>query len=76
MPNPASLTFQQINTAKSGQYTITKTYVTDPQRNTVLIDVQFDGRVPARLSTITNFVARPRQLRARVELRIRTAQEI
>ena len=51
VPNPASLTFRQINTAKSGQYTITKTYVTDPQRNTVLIDVQYDGRVPARLST-------------------------
>jgi cyclomaltodextrinase / maltogenic alpha-amylase / neopullulanase len=51
VPNPAALTFRQINTARSGQYTITKTYVTDPQRNTVLIDVQFDSRVPARLST-------------------------
>ncbi|MFN2406498.1 MAG: alpha-amylase family glycosyl hydrolase [Pyrinomonadaceae bacterium] len=51
VPKPASLTFRQINTAKSGQYTITKTYVTDPQRNTVLINVQFDGRVPARVST-------------------------
>jgi glucoamylase len=50
LPNPASLTFRQINTAKSGQYTITKTYVTDPQRNTLLIDVQYDGREPARLS--------------------------
>ena len=41
LPNPRSLTFRQINTAKSGQYTITKTYITDPQRNTVLIDVDF-----------------------------------
>ena len=51
LPNPASLTFRQVNTAKSGQYTISKTYVTDPWQNTVLIDVQFDGRVPAGLST-------------------------
>jgi glucoamylase len=39
VPNPAALTFRQINTAKSGAYTITKTYVTDPRHNTVLIDV-------------------------------------
>ena len=38
--DPQSLTFRQINTAKSGAYTITKTYVTDPERHTVLIDVQ------------------------------------
>ncbi|HET9479588.1 MAG TPA: alpha-amylase family glycosyl hydrolase [Pyrinomonadaceae bacterium] len=50
LPSPGSLTFRQVNTAKSGQYTITKTYVTDPQRNTVLIDVEFDSRVPAGLS--------------------------
>ena len=51
LPHPASLTFRQVNTAKSGGYTITKTYVTDPRRNALLIDVQFDSRVPARLST-------------------------
>jgi len=39
--DPRALTFRQINTAKSGYYTITKTYVTDPQRNTVLIDIEF-----------------------------------
>ncbi len=44
LPDSGSLTFRQINTAKNGRYTITKTYVTDPQRNTVLIDVQFDSR--------------------------------
>src|SRR5215216_3137769 len=32
-----SLSFQQINTAKSGKWKITKTYTTDPERNTVLI---------------------------------------
>jgi glucoamylase len=42
-----SLTYRQVNTAKSGRYRITKTYVTDPARNALLIDVRFqslDGR--------------------------------
>lgn len=43
LPNPAALTFRQINTAKSGAYTITKTYVTDPLRSTVLIDLDIKG---------------------------------
>ncbi|MBA2341694.1 MAG: glucan 1,4-alpha-glucosidase, partial [Pyrinomonadaceae bacterium] len=42
--DPQSLSFRQINTAKSGAYTITKTYTTDPARNTVLIDVKFNER--------------------------------
>lgn len=45
--DPRALSFRQINTAKSGHYTITKTYVTDPQRNTVLIDIQFEARIAA-----------------------------
>lgn len=49
LPNPNSLTFRQVNTAKSGQYTITKTYITDPRNNTVLIDLDFDTQVPAQL---------------------------
>src|SRR5689334_4158421 len=51
LPNAASLTFRQMNTAKSGQYTITKTYVTDPQRNSLLVDVQFQSQIPSYLST-------------------------
>jgi GH15 family glucan-1,4-alpha-glucosidase/glycosidase len=51
LPNPASLTFRQINTAKDGQYTISKTYVTDPRGNSVLIDVQFHSQIPSYLST-------------------------
>ena len=35
-----ALTFRQVNTARSGAYTITKTYVTDPERHTVLVDVR------------------------------------
>jgi len=45
--DPRALTFRQINTARSGYYTITKTYVTDPERNTVLIDIQFASRMAA-----------------------------
>jgi glucoamylase len=43
LPNPAALTFRQINTAKSGAYTITKTYITDPRRHTVLIDIEINS---------------------------------
>jgi len=39
--DPQALIFRQINTAKTGAYTITKTYVTDPERSSVLIDVNF-----------------------------------
>jgi glucoamylase len=49
LPNPASLTFRQVNTAKSGQYKITKTYITDPRRDTVLIDLDFKSSAPAKL---------------------------
>jgi glucoamylase len=49
LPNPNGLTFRQINTAKSGQYTLTKTYVTDPRRNTVLIDVDLKTKTEADL---------------------------
>jgi glucoamylase len=39
--DPKSLTYQQIDRAKSGDYVITKTYVTDPKRSTVLVDIDF-----------------------------------
>jgi len=37
-----SLSFQQINTAKSGEWKITKTYAANPNGNALLIDVFFD----------------------------------
>src|SRR5215217_7792872 len=40
-----SLTYEQINTAKSGRYRITKTYVTDTRRDTVLMRVTFEPLV-------------------------------
>jgi glucoamylase len=36
-----SLVYRQIDRAKSGKYVITKTYVTDPARSTVLVDIGF-----------------------------------
>jgi glucoamylase len=36
-----SLIYQQIDRATSGKYLITKTYVTDPARSTVLVDLEF-----------------------------------
>ena len=38
-----SLAYRQVNTDKSGAYRITKTYVTDPARSTVLLDVTFES---------------------------------
>ena len=49
VPNPRSLTFRQINTAKNGAYTITKTYITDPRNSTVLIEVNFEAKSDADL---------------------------
>jgi glucoamylase len=42
LPDPQALTFQQVNTARSGKYRITKTYATDPDRDTVLIHTRFE----------------------------------
>lgn len=47
--DPRSLSFRQINTAKSGNYKIVKTYLTDPQHSTVLIDIQFESRTLTKL---------------------------
>jgi glucoamylase len=41
IPDPAVLSFRQVNTSKSGHYRITKTYITDPDRDTLLIQVKF-----------------------------------
>jgi glucoamylase len=43
MPDPHSLTYQQTDTAKNGRYRITKTYVTDPARSAVLVDISFQS---------------------------------
>src|SRR2546422_5280510 len=39
-----ALLFRQINSAKNDEWKIIKTYTADPQRNTVLSDVQFETK--------------------------------
>jgi glucoamylase len=41
--DPHSLTYRQVNTARSGRWRITKTYVTDPRRSAVLVKVRLDS---------------------------------
>jgi glucoamylase len=40
--DPRSLSFRQVNRAKSGAYTINKTYLVDPRRHTIQIRVCFE----------------------------------
>jgi len=42
-PNGRSLSFSQTNSAKSGAYAISKTYVTDPKRSSLVMRVQFNS---------------------------------
>jgi glucoamylase len=44
MMNDRALLFRQTNSARDGEWKIIKTYVTDPRRNTLLIDVQFETK--------------------------------
>ncbi|HYJ45687.1 MAG TPA: glycoside hydrolase family 15 protein, partial [Pyrinomonadaceae bacterium] len=48
--DPRSLSFRQVNRAKSGAYTISKTYVVDPQRNALQIRVHFETRADSPYS--------------------------
>jgi glucoamylase len=41
LDNGRSLSYRQVNRAKTGRYIIYKAYVTDPARNALLIDVSF-----------------------------------
>jgi glucoamylase len=41
--DPRSLTYRQVNTDRSGLYRITKTYVTDPARDALLVRVRFES---------------------------------
>jgi glucoamylase len=41
VPDAEVLSFRQVNTSKAGRYRITKTYITDPEHDTLLIQVRF-----------------------------------
>ena len=47
--DPTSLEWRQTNTAASGKYTITKTYVADPSRSVVLVQTTFTNQSSAPL---------------------------
>ena len=40
VPDTEVLSFRQVNTSKAGHYRITKSYITDPDRDTLLIQVK------------------------------------
>lgn len=42
MPDPQSLTYQQISSDKQSRWRLTKTYVTDPARSSVVVNLQFE----------------------------------
>jgi glucoamylase len=43
LADPTSLTWQQVNTAANGDFTITKTYIADPSRSVILVQTTFDN---------------------------------
>jgi glucan 1,4-alpha-glucosidase len=45
----SSLTYRQTSTDQEGRWRLTKTYVTDPARPTVLVDVRFDRLKPGAM---------------------------
>ncbi|WP_433335141.1 glucan 1,4-alpha-glucosidase [Spirillospora sp. CA-294931] len=56
LTDPRSLTYEQVNTARSGKYRITKTYTADPQRATMLVRTRFQALTggPYRLYVLFN----------------------
>jgi glucoamylase len=48
IPANDSLSFTQVNTARSGEYRIEKRYTIDPQRDVVLIKIRFEGDLKNR----------------------------
>jgi glucoamylase len=54
LPDPTALEYVQTDTARNGKYMITKTYVTDPARSSLLIRTTFHANV-AGLSLYVNY---------------------
>ena len=55
LADPASLTWQQVNTATNGDFTITKTYIADPSRSVILVQTTFDNRASSPLSLYVDY---------------------
>lgn len=56
VPDKDSLSFTQTNTARSGEYRITKRYTIDPERNVILIRIRFEGNLKRRENDYQLFV--------------------
>jgi glucoamylase len=56
LADPHALVYRQTNTAKSGRWRLTKTYVTDPDRSTVMMRVGLESLTgaPLRLYALYN----------------------
>lgn len=56
LADPRALSYRQTNTARNGRYRITKTYVTDPARSTLLVRTRFQvlSGGPLRLYVLYN----------------------
>ncbi len=56
LADPKALVYRQVNTEKSGRWRITKTYVTDPDRATVMLNVDFQSLTgkPYQVYTLYN----------------------
>lgn len=55
LADPTSLTWTQTNTANSGKWSLTKTYVADPARSTVLISTTFTNNTSTALSLYADY---------------------
>jgi glucoamylase len=55
LADPTSLTWQQVNTADNGDFTITKTYIADPSRSVILVQTTFDNTSGAPLQLYVDY---------------------
>ncbi|QMU78639.1 hypothetical protein GXW83_25970 [Streptacidiphilus sp. PB12-B1b] len=55
LADPTSLTWTQTNTATSGKYSITKTYVADPARSVVLVQTTFTNNTATPLHLYADY---------------------
>jgi glucoamylase len=55
LADPTSLTWQQVNTATNGDFTITKTYVADPSRSVILVQTTFDNTSSSALNLYVDY---------------------
>ncbi len=56
LADPASLVWQQVNTAANGDFKITKTYIADPSRSVVLIQTTFDNLTSTPLQLYADYL--------------------